>query len=375
MAEHDEVVLVTGYPGLQARRLLKQIVRSEPETVIYLVVLDKLLAKAQHHLATLEEDQRKRVLVLSGDAAAMDLGLSGKELGELARRVTRIHHVAYISYVGADREIAEYGNVQGAIEVVELAKIAKRLRCLVHHSTAHVSGDRTGTVLEDDLDCGQGFHSVSQQTRMKAEKVMRRAMPKVPIAVVRPTMMVGASDTGEADRFDGPYLLIMLILGLPADIAVPLPAAGDVPLNIVPVDFVVQAAHTIGRHPAAPGSTFHLASPEGLTAKQVFDTIARAGGRRTVRTFIPAQVANVLLGTPGVERLLSEPRDFLKRLATRARYDTRRADALLKDTDIRCPPLASYVDTLVAAVQDYLRERRRELGVDPSLGQPAPSRG
>ena len=104
-----------------------------------------------------------------------------------------------MSYVGVEREDAEYTNIQGAVEIVELARNCEHLRCLVHHSTAHTSGSRTGTVFESELDEGQSFQSVVQETRMKAELVMRRAMADVPIAVVRPTMLVGDSVTGEAD--------------------------------------------------------------------------------------------------------------------------------------------------------------------------------
>ncbi|MBW2458113.1 MAG: SDR family oxidoreductase [Deltaproteobacteria bacterium] len=353
-----EVVLITGYPRLQARRLMLHLLDHEPETEIVLVVLDKLQKEARHRLAELDEAQRRRVQVLGGDAAAMDLGLSGAEYGELAAAVTRIHHLAQVSYVGVDRATAEYANIQGAVEVVELGRAAERLTRIIHHSTAHVSGDRAGTVYEHELDEGQGFHTVVQETRMKAEQVMRRAMMELPISVVRPTMLVGDSVTGQADRFDGPYLLVMLVLGLPGEMAVPLPDPGDKLLDIVPVDYVVRAAHAIGRHPDAASRTFHLASQEEVRAQRVFDMIAEAGGRRTRRTFIPTQVASAVLRTPGIERLVHEPRAFMQQLTCSARYDTRNTRRFLDDGSVVCPPLESYISTWVAAVQQHLRRRR-----------------
>jgi thioester reductase-like protein len=366
--DQGEVVLVTGFPGLQARKLVEHLLAVEPETRVTLVVLPKLGDEAEEALARIDPGAQKRVEVLEGDAAAMDMGLSGREYRELAARVTRIHHVAHVSYVGVTNDVAEYTNVGGAVEAVELARSAERLRCLVHHSTALVSGDRTGVVYEHELDEGQGFHSVVHASRMRAELVMRRASAELPIAVVRPTMLAGDSGTGEVDRFDGPYLLVMLILGLPGDMAVPLPAGSDKPLNVVAVDFVVRAARAIGQHPDAPGRTFHLASPEELTQKQVVERIAQAGGRRTTRSFVPAHVARVLLGTPGVDRLLREPRVLLGQLATTARYDARNAARILEGTGIECPPLSSYVETWVSAVQEHLRHRRRRaepLAADP----------
>ncbi len=354
----SELVLVTGYPGLQARKLVEHVVASEPDTRVALVVLPKLLEPAQRHLAKLSPEERARVEVLEGDVAAIDMGLSGSELRALARRVTRIHHLAYVSYVAVDRETAAAVNVQGAVEAVELARCCDDLACLVHHSSAYVSGDRDGTVYEEELDEGQGFHSVVQETRMTAELVMRRAMREVPIAVVRPTMIVGDSETGEADRLDGPYLLVMLLLGLPGDMAVPLPTGSDNPLDIVPVDYVVKAARYIGLQREATSRTFHLASSDALTAQQIFDHIARAGGRRATRSLLPPQVAAALFRTPGVARFLHEPRALVQQLATNARYDTRQAQRILAGSGIVCPPFESYVSTLVATVQERFRDRQ-----------------
>ncbi|MBI4699628.1 MAG: SDR family oxidoreductase [Deltaproteobacteria bacterium] len=354
----DEVVLITGFPGLQARKLCEHILAVEPETRVRLVVLRKLAAQAERALGTLPPPWRQRVAVLEGDAAAMDLGLSGGEFRQLAGEVDRIHHVAHVSFLGVEEDTAAYANVQGAVEVVELARATAHLRCLVHHSTAQVSGDRKGMVLESELDRGQGFHNAIERTRLRAEQVMRRAMADVPIVVVRPTILVGDSGTGEADRFDGPYLLVLLILGLPGDVAVPLPEVGDSPLNIVPVDFVAKAAHHIGRRPDAPGTTVHLATDEPLTARHVVGEIARAGGRRTVRSFVPPRLARALLRAPGVERLVRSPRAFIEQLSLPVRYDTRAARALLAGSGIECPPFASYVDNLVTAAEQHLRQRR-----------------
>ena len=187
---------------------------------------------------------------------------------------------------------------------------------------------------------------------------MRRAMPKVPICVLRPTIIVGDSTTGEVDRLDGPYLLILLMLTSPADFAMPLPGRGDLQLNLVPVDYVARAASIIGRDPRAVGKTFHLADPSALTSRRVFELVARAGGRRTPRGFIPANVTKALLRAPGVERFLRSPRAFLETLGTNTKYSTRNTDEILAGTDVRCPPFESYVDTIVAHARGRLRERR-----------------
>lgn len=351
-----EVVLITGFPSLGPRRMLEHILATEPDTEIVLVVLERRLAAAAEIVEGLGRE-RARISILEGDVAALDLGLSGPEYCALADRVTRVHHMASVSFVGVDRSTAEKTNVNGAVEMVELGRAASRLRCIVHHSTAHVSGDRTGTVYEDELDRGQGFHGVVQETRFRAELAIRRAMDEVPIAVVRPTILVGDSITGDLERVAGPYLLVMLALGLPGSMRLPLPST-DHPLDIVPIDYVVKAAHHIGCHPDAPGRTFHLVSGGALTTGMVFDLIAHAGGRRTTsRRYLPTQAARIVMKNPVVQRLMSEPGAFLQQLATPARYDDRNTRRLLAGTDIVCPPLESYADTWVRAVQEHLKSR------------------
>lgn len=347
-----EVVLITGAPSLAARELLVRILESESSAVVVLVVLERLLPQVAVQLDELGRETRDRVEVLSGDVAAIDLGLSGAEYGALTARVTRVHHLAAVSFVGATEENARYTNIGGAAEMVELGRASERLTNIVFHSTAQVSGDRRGLVYEHELDEGQGFISKVQKSRFEAERVMRRAMDELPISILRPTHVVGDSVTGEVDRLDGIYLLAMLVLGLPGELDVALPKLRPEPIDVVPVDYVVEAAYTIGRHPEAPGKTFHLTSGEELTADRVFQLIARAGGRRvSERTAFPTQVARALSRTPGLKRLLREPGELIRQLSTGARYDTHNARHILDAAGIECPNVESYVETWVEAVR------------------------
>ena len=83
------------------------------------------------------------------------------------------------------------------------------------------------------------------------------AMPKLPICVMRPTIVVGDSQTGEVDRFDGPYFLILLIVTSPSEIPIALPGRPEASMHLVPVDYYVRAACALGRDPRSPGRTFH----------------------------------------------------------------------------------------------------------------------
>jgi thioester reductase-like protein len=369
---YDEVVLVTGFPSFAARKMVEELVSSPRRTLVHAIVRAKSQGEAEAALDALPLEQRQRVDLIEGDAAAIDLGLSGAELKSLTPGIDRIHHMAQVSYLGADRALAQQVNVGGAREILEVAELCPALRCLVYHSTAQVSGDRVGLILESELDKEQSFRNPVEETMARGERIVRAAMKRLPIAVVRPTIIVGDSRTGEVDRFDGPYFLILLIVTSPPDFPLPLPGRGDSPLHLVPVDYVVRAAHAIGLDPRAPGRTFHIGDPAALTARRVFELVASAGGRRGPRGFIPANLTKALLRTPGLERLAKSPRAFLDALATPVTYSFANTTELLSDgpANIRCPPFESYVESLVEYVQHRLREKRerdRESAVEDPL--------
>jgi nucleoside-diphosphate-sugar epimerase len=370
----DAVLLVTGFPSLYARKMVCHILAEEPRALVYAVVPAARAARAEAERDALDPADRARLVLLEGDAAAIDLGLSGAEFRQLTREVDRIHHLSHVSQGYVDRKVAHKENVVAAAEILEFARAAAALECLVLHSTALVSGDRTGVFYEDELAAGQSFRSDVEETRMKAELLARRAMREVPVAVVRPTTLVGDFDPSEDDRLDGLYLLVLLIVATPAEIAIPFPGKGDTPLNIVPIDFVVAASHAIGRARGAAGRTFHLADPHPLAARRVAEIVARASGKRTAKSHIPSNLAKALLRTPGIERFVRSPRAFVEQLSTAVRYDTKNADSVLRGTSITCPPFETYAADLVAAVQEHLKQqkqRRREVAaVDAEVDDP-----
>lgn len=365
-----EVILVTGYPSFTARNLVSHLLATEPRARVTLVVREKFLPDVRHHVERLPAGDRERLDIYSGDAAHMDLGLSRGELRTIGSSVDRIHHVAEVTYLGTDRKTAEEVNLGATREILEVAALCRKLSVLVHHSTALVSGDRRGTVREDELDVGQGFRNVVEETKARAEKLVRAAMPRLPIAVVRPGILVGSSEDGSVDRLDGPYLMFLLILTSPREVALPLPGKAQVRIPLVPVDFVCRAAAAIGRDRQSVGKTFHLVDPLPRTARDVFDLVARAGGRRSPRGFLPANLTRALLHAPGLERLTQNPRSFIEQLATEVHYDARNTELALAGSGIVCPAFDSYVERLVDMVRERVRERRETTRRDEIIDDP-----
>ncbi len=371
-AAQREVIFLTGYPGFLGRRVVRRLAAALPAGArLVLLAEPSQLEQARRLSAALPV----RPELLEGDVSRMHLGLSGPEFKRLAADVTEIWHLAAVKDVSAPPDALRRVNVEGTRNVLDLARSAPRLRRLHHFSSAWVSGDREGVILEDELECGQRFHDAYEETKYRAEVLVRRAMADgLPATVYRPAIVVGDSRTGEIDRFEGPYTLAILLLASPLPLPLPLPHDGAAPLNVVPVDFAVDAAVAISRAPAAIGRTVHLVDPAPLSARRVYELVAAREHRRIPQVSFPHRAVEVLLRLPVVERLTRAQRSAIEAVNHVALYNCRNTLELLEGTDIRCPPLTSYVDRLADFVKDqYARKKaaRAQQAEDP-LDDPAP---
>jgi nucleoside-diphosphate-sugar epimerase len=294
----------------------------------------------------------------------MDLGLATLEYAALTRELTAVYHLAGVYYTGIDPRTARRINVVGTRGALELAADCTRLRRFLHWSTAQGSGKRRGIVREDELDPSRGWHNVYERTKFEAEKLARAAMARLPVTIVRPGVIVGDSTTGEIDRLDGPYYLMVLIATNASGLRLPLPGHGEAPLHLVPIDYVIDAAHRLTLDERAAGRTFHLTDPEPLTARRVFELVAEHARTEKPRASLAGGLTRVLLNAPGLDRLARGPLAFLDSFDLPVYYDRTNTDQLLAGTGITCPALEAYLGVLVKYVLD-VRSKPGGLG-DPA---------
>lgn len=362
------VHLVTGYPGFIGRRLIGRLVeelRGGPDRLV-LLVQPASVGRARDDLARL---RASNAAIVEGDVERMHLGLSGAEFKALSLEVTDIWHLAARTHLGAPRSEMRRVNVEGTRNVLDLALAAKRLRRMNHFSSAYVSGSRVGVILEDELATGQRFRNAYEETKFQAELLVRRAQSEIPATIYRPSIVVGDSRTGEIDRFEGPYALAILLVASPLAVPLPLPGDAVAPLNVVPVDFVVDAALAVSRHPGAAGRTVHLVDPSPLSARRVYEMIAERAGKKLPPVSLPLRAAQALLRLPVLERLTRAHRPAIEYVNHLAIYNCRNLIELLDGTGIRCPPLGDYLDRLIEFVQATF-ERRQEQELQAEADDP-----
>jgi len=357
----DEHVLITGFPAFTARRMAAYTLEADPSARVYLLTRDKFTAEARAFIARLSANGDPRVELVIGDVCDMDLGLSGTEYASLAQRITTIQHLAGVYYLGVDRDTARRVNVGGTRGMLEFAAEVKNLRRFCHWSTATVSGKRKGVVLEEELDEGQSFHNIYEETKFEAEKLAQSAQRTMPITILRPGVIVGDSRTGEIDKFDGPYYLTVLFVTSPLGVRLPLPGRGVAPMHLVPIDYVIDAAYALTMDERAAGKTFHLTDPNPFASRRIYELIAEQAEQRAPRGFIPTGLARALLHTPGLDRLARAPLSFIESFDHLVYYNARNSAALLDDTGLRCPPFDSYVDRLVRFVREVHDAQRTKL--------------
>ncbi len=377
MGSGARVQFVTGFPGFIGKRLVRGLLAgAQGADRLVLLVQEKDLPVAQAELA---EAGARGAEILVGDVQQMHLGLSGAEWKALAAEVTDVWHLAGRTGLRVPRAEMRRINVEGTRNVLELCQGARRLERLSHFSTAYVSGDRVGVILEDELSMGQRFHNAYEETKCQAELLVRRAQSSLPATIFRPSIVVGDSRTGEIDRFEGPYALAILLVASPLSVPLPLPGDAVAPLNVVPVDFVVEAARSIARNPAGAGKTVHLVDPAPLSARRVYEMIAARAGKKLPAVSVPARAYQAFLQLPRVERFSGVHRPAIDSVNHLAIYNCRNLIELLDGTGIRCPPIGSYLDRLIEFVAASYARRRdleeaRQAGeVDDPLDPPSAS--
>jgi NAD(P)-dependent dehydrogenase (short-subunit alcohol dehydrogenase family) len=339
--------VVTGGTGFIGRHLLRELDRrGQP---IHVLVRPRSAAK-------LERLGLRHARPLPGDITTAGLGVSSAELPAL--KGAEVFHLAAVYDLAAGEEANRLANVEGTRHAVELANRIGAAR-LHHVSSIAVAGARfKGPFTESMFDEGQQLDQPYYRTKFEAEKLVRE-QALVPFRVYRPGIVIGSSETGEADRVDGPYYAFKLIQRLRDALPswVPLVGYEGGPFNLVPVDFVARAIDHIAARPGLDGQTFHVVDPRPLSVGDTVNEFCRAAHApqftlrvdRRAFALLPRELAGGLASWRVVQALRRQllagvriPEAAVAYLSSRATYPAERAQTALAGSGIECPPLRRY---------------------------------
>ncbi|MFN9571648.1 MAG: SDR family oxidoreductase [Betaproteobacteria bacterium] len=362
---------VTGATGFIGKRLVKKLLARRGSTVHFLV-REESRDKVASLLAAwgVSEARAKPVY---GELGKPMLGVGKAAIKELTGRIDHFFHLAAVYDLKADADSQIVANIEGTRNAVALANAIKA-GIFQHCSSIAAAGLYEGVFREDMFDEAENLDHPYFATKHDSEKIVRQEV-KGAWRVYRPALVVGDSKTGEMDKIDGPYYFFKLIQRLRGMLPPWMPAVciEGGRINIVPVDFVVDAMDHIAHAKDQDGKAFHLVDPTPNRVGDVLNTFAKAAHapQMSLRVnaallgFIPNSVKKGLLALTPVRRIknavmkdLGLPDDMLQFVNYPTRFDCRETTALLKGTGIECPRLEDYAYRL----WDYW-----ERNLDPDL--------
>lgn len=346
---------VTGATGFIGKRLVKKLLERKGAVVHFLI--RKESADKVADLRSFWGVGPARAVPVFGDLTAKKLGVAADDVKKLKGQIDHFYHLAAVYDLAADEETQVAVNIEGTRNTVDLAKVIDAGH-LHHVSSIAAAGLYEGVFREDMFDEAEGLDHPYFQTKHESEKIVRHDC-KVPWTVYRPAMVVGDSQTGEMDKIDGPYYFFKLIQRLRQLLPPWMPTVGleGGRVNIVPVDFVVNALNVISHQKDIGKKCFHLVDPVGYRVGDVLDIFSRAAHAPRMNLFvnaallgfIPKSVKKSLMALAPVRRVrnavmkdLGLPEDMLTFVNYPTRFDCRETLAALKGSGVSCPNLKDY---------------------------------
>jgi thioester reductase-like protein len=357
------MLFVTGFPGFIGKRLVAELLADDASAEVVCLVEPRLEETAKTAAAELPGSDR--IKIVPGDITDRRLGLAPEDYERLTAETTAVFHLAAIYNLAVPLEVAQTVNAEGTGNIVEFCQRCEKLERHNYVSTAYVAGTRKGIVYEHELIMGQWFKNHYESTKFQAEVWVRESMDKVPTAIYRPAIVVGDSDTGLTQKFDGPYFMLRAI-GVSMKRGWPIAKYGKsaAPFNVVPVDFVVNGLMAGSKDDKAIGETFHLVDPEPISSGEVFTLLSELYANRKPSYTVPAKPVALALRAKPVRKLFEGiPAESIQYLNHPVRYDARRASDLLERSGLRLPRFPEYAETMVK----FFREHEDDPAFAPAL--------
>ena len=346
-----ETLFITGFPGFIANRLLERLAGKECDFI--LLVQPALRSRAVDEIERLAQLSGKTDFrIVEGDISEPGLALSAADLELVQQQTTRVFHLAAVYDLAVPEDLAMRVNAGGTRNVVALARTIPRLRQFHHVSTCYVAGKREGVILETELRHDAGYRNFYEESKNLAEQEVESAKDELPVTIHRPAVVCGDSRSGETGKYDGVYYLIHYLLRWPSVLSMINIGNHEVSLNLVPVDFVVDAMAALAFEERAIGKTLQLADPAPLTTNQLFNAIAKSINGDRSKITAPTKWVRFVLMLPPSPRITGLPHHAVPYFFVKQLYDSTQAQQLLAPHGIHCPPFESYVDRII----DFARE-------------------
>ncbi|KAJ1266461.1 hypothetical protein BS78_08G152600 [Paspalum vaginatum] len=170
----NRTILVTGSTGFLGKLMVEKILRVQPDVKrLYLLVraaddagaeqrvLDEVVGKElfdvlrEKHGDDFHSFIKEKICPIAGDIIHENLGLESNRIGRLFQETDIIINGAATTNFYERYDVALASNTFGIAHVCHFARKCVKLKMLLHISTAYVTGEQEGLLLEQPLQMGQ----------------------------------------------------------------------------------------------------------------------------------------------------------------------------------------------------------------------------
>lgn len=340
MTTHKHV-LITGATGFVGMNLVKKMIEQEG-VHLHLLVRNSETEPAKKRVFnwikncySAEEYPEivKRIDVIEGDITEENLGLTDRLWNELSCKIDEIFHSAAAIHFHLPYELAYEINTKGTQRVLDFAMAChENNQVLLNYiSTAYVAGVTSDIFLETDLAQGQEFGNTYEQTKYEAELLVHSYVEKgLPTIIYRPSIISGDFSTGEITKSN---LIFDFIVNLNKGIFKDFICDEDSSINIIPVDYFVDALMHISKSEENIGKTFNIVSRKNVKIRDLLKACCHELGVDTPE-FVPLEEKKNASKLTRLALL-----KFIHYLELSHMFDDALAAEALSGTGITCPEL------------------------------------
>lgn len=348
----------TGFPGFITRQLIRELFKKDVTSHVYVLVLETEKEKAETVREQILKTYPGRTIeMIAGDITVPNLNLSEITRKKLSKEIEYFWHLAAIYDLAVPKDVAWKINVEGTRNVNEFVKTLPHLKRYMYFSTAYVAGIREGVLRETELIRPQTFKNYYEETKFEAELLVKELIEEVPLTIIRPGIVKGHSATGETNKFDGPYFFLNLIDRLSFLPFIPYIGKSNAYVNVVPVDYITEAAIYLCHVEEAIGKTLHLTDSNPHPVQEVYRAMVKEMTGKFPKGRIPLSFAKICLQSKKVRTLLGVEKETLDYLTWNATFDCSIAQQLLSKANITCP---DFIKTMPSMVRFYKENKHNQ---------------
>ncbi len=342
-------IVFTGFPGFIASQLIRKAAREHH--AISAIILPEQRVNAEQEAEKIRlETGCVPIRLIEGDITKSNLNMSEEDADYLRGQDVFFWHLAAIYDLAVPRQAAWKVNVEGTENVNNFILSIPNLKRYMYFSTAYVAGSRQGTIYEHELIRPEKFKNFYEETKFEAELLTEKLKLQVPLTIIRPGIVRGNSITGETVKFDGPYFFMNMIDKVRKSPIIPYLGRSSAFINVVPIDYILEASTYLSTLPEAAGKTVHLTDPNPHPVEEVYRRMVSEMTGKVPKARIPHQLAEWSLAVSPIRKFLGVEKESLDYLAWKASFDTGQAQILLNESGIRC---ADFLESMPQMVRFY----------------------